>query len=227
MARGDRGKDSLKRSKGAGRRRREVYVFTEGKETEPSYFDIITDEENCVRKDPGLQVVLHIQERNRKSHRKPLDLVEKAARLKREVTREAKRAKLKSAMMPQVWCVFDHDKYPYLAEAMKQAKEAGVEVAFSHPCFEVWRLAHYRPVSGMFSGVCGEAAKRLPFAPGSRDAENPKVVLPHQVLKRFQKAKDNAEQMNAQHGPHVARIDRDPYTDMHVFVEEALGISSY
>ncbi|MFD4631461.1 RloB family protein [Streptomyces sp. NPDC058284] len=225
MARGDRGRDSLARAKGKGRRRREVYIYTEGEDTEPYYLDIIA--KHGVYEDPGLQVVIHIQERHRKNDRKPLDMVAKAADLMRDKTREAKRDELKKELLPQVWCVFDHDNYPYLAKAMKQAKAAGVEVAFSHPCFEVWRLAHYRAVSGNFSGVCDLVADRLPFARGSADAKNPKIVLPHQVLGRYETAKKNAERMNAQHGDHVQKIDRDPYTDVFKLVEKGLGITTY
>ncbi|MFJ9715057.1 RloB family protein [Streptomyces sp. NPDC101213] len=127
----------------------------------------------------------------------------------------------------QVWCLFDHDNYAYVRDALDQAERAGIGVAFSHPCFEVWRLAHYKPVSGSFAGVCDGAAERLPFQRGSQDAKTPKVVLPHQVLGRYKTARKNAERMNGQHAAHVAKWDRDPYTDVHEFVEKALHIDTY
>ncbi|WP_327297515.1 RloB family protein [Streptomyces sp. NBC_01197] len=228
MARARRGNDSLARpARGTGQRRREVYIFTEGKVTEPGYLDIVR--ESGLPKDPALQVDMHIMNRKLKSDRKPLDLVDMAVALKREKDREAKRAKvtLKSDLRPQFWCVFDHDNYPHLAAAMKQAKDDGIEVAFSHPCFEVWRLAHYQVVNGRFSGVCGGAAGRLPFAPGTVDAKDPKVVLPHQIVGRYETAKKNAEQMNGRHGEQLQKIDRDPYTDVYALVERGLGISTY
>ncbi|OPC82205.1 hypothetical protein B4N89_15805 [Embleya scabrispora] len=227
MARPQRGTDALGRSsRGSGQRRRVVFVFTEGEVTEPSYFDIIT--EVGVLKNPAAKVELRIANRKKKVDRKPIDLVEMAADFLREKTREAKRAKLKgAAAQPQVWCVFDHDNHPRVPEAMKLAKEAGVHVAFSHPCFEVWRLAHYKAVTGSFEGVCDLVADRLPFQRGSEDAANPKLVLPGQVLGRFAEARDNARRMNDQHGDHVPKFNRDPYTDMHTFVEDVLGIASY
>ncbi len=170
---------------------------------------------------------MHIANRRADSGRKPLDLVEQAIRLKREEDRKAKRAKLEEKYLPQVWCLFDHDNYAYVRDALDQAEKAGIGVAFSHPCFEVWRLAHYKPVSGSFAGVCDGAAGRLPFQRGSQDARTPKVVLPHQILGRYKTARKNAERMNGQHAAHVGKWDRDPYTDVHEFVEKALHIDSY
>ena len=91
----------------------------------------------------------------------------------------------------------------------------------------MWRLAHYKPVSGSFAGVCGGVAERLPFQRGSQDDRTPKVVLPHQVLGRYKAARKNAERMNNQHAAHVNKWDRDPYTDVHEFVEKALHIDTY
>ncbi|MFE5051191.1 RloB family protein [Streptomyces sp. NPDC056637] len=222
-----RGKDSLERpAKGAGRRRRVVHIFTEGLVTEPSYIDIL--KEQGVPADPTMKVEMHVANRKAPgSHRKPLNLVEEAVRLMQEESRKAKRAKLGKDFLPQVWCLFDRDEHEGIETALKQAKDGNVRVAFSHPCFEVWRLAHHKPVTGTFAGVCGQATQRLPFARTPQDAANIKLVLPHQISGRFPVAKKNAERMNAQHGDHVSLLHRDPYTDMHVFVEEGLGLGAY
>lgn len=193
--------------------------------TEPSYLDILKDQ--GVPLADEVPVEMHIANRRADSGRKPLDLVEQAISLKREEDRKAKRAKLEAKYLPQVWCLFDHDNYKYVRDALEQAKAAGIGVAFSHPCFEVWRLAHYKPVSGSFAGVCGGAAERLPFQRGSQDAKTPKVVLPHQVLGHYKTARTNAERMNKQHPAHKDKWDKDPYTDVHEFVEKALNIDTY
>ncbi|MFD9279009.1 RloB family protein [Streptomyces mirabilis] len=226
MGRAQKGKDSWERpARQGGQRRRQIFIFTEGKVTEPSYLDILRDQ--GVPLADKVPVEMHIANRRADSGRKPLDLVEQAIKLKREEDRKAKRAKLDRKFLPQVWCLFDHDRYKYIRDALEQADAAGIGVAFSHPCFEVWRLAHYKPVSGSFAGVCGGAAERLPFQRGSQDANTPKVVLPHQVLGRYKAARKNAERMNSQHAAHVGRWDRDPYTDVHEFVEKALHIDTY
>ncbi|MFD8835290.1 RloB family protein [Streptomyces griseofuscus] len=226
MGRAQRGKDSWERpARRGGQRKRQVFIFTEGKVTEPSYLDILKDQ--GVPLADKVPVEMHIANRKADSGRKPLDLVEQAIRLKREEDRKAKRAKLEEQYLPQVWCLFDHDNYKYIRDALDQAEAAGIGVAFSHPCFEVWRLAHYKPVSGSFGGACDGAVERLPFQRGSQDAATPKVVLPHQVLGRYKTARRNAERMNGQHAAHVGKWDRDPYTDVHEFVEKALHIDSY
>ncbi|MGV9989850.1 RloB family protein [Streptomyces sp. NPDC003374] len=226
MGRAHKGRDSWERpARRGGQRRRQVFVFTEGKVTEPSYLDILKDK--GVPHADKVPVEVHIANRKADSGRKPLDLVEQAIKLKHEEDRKAKRAKLDAKYLPAVWCLFDHDRYTYIRDALEEAEKAGIGVAFSHPCFEVWRLAHYKPVSGSFAGVCDGAATRLPFQRGSQDARTPKVVLPHQILGRYETARKNAEQMNSRHAAHVAKWDRDPYTDVHEFVENALHIATY
>ncbi|MFG2137223.1 RloB family protein [Streptomyces sp. NPDC048650] len=219
-----RGKDSLGPAKQRGRRKRVVHVFTEGLVTEPAYIEIIR--EQGVLADPTIAVEVRIANSSAPgSQRKPLKLVEAAVRLMRDELREAKRSKLKKEFLPQVWCLFDRDEHEGIETALKQARDADVDVAFSHPCFEVWRLLHHKTVSGTFGGVCGQATARLPFA---KDAVNIKMVLPEQIAKgSYADAKKHALQMNAQHGDHVSLIHRDPYTDVFKFVEDGLGISSY
>ncbi|TFI23479.1 RloB domain-containing protein [Streptomyces sp. 4R-3d] len=227
MARPQRGNDALgRRGPGKGRRHKIVHVFTEGKVTEPRYLDILKT--HGVPKDPDHQVEWHVaNEEDRGSHRKPLDLVALAVRLKRETAREDKRNKVAERFRTEVWCVFDRDNHDGIETAMKQAREGGVRVAYSHPCFEVWRLAHHKVVSGTFAGVCSLATERLPFRRDPQDAADIKVVLPHQILDRYETARKNALLMNAQHGDHVSWLHRDPYTDVYVLVEEGLGLRGY
>lgn len=221
-----RGKDSLGPSQRGGRRKRVVHVFTEGLVTEPSYIEII--KECGVPADPTTTVEVRIANASAPgSQRKPLKLVEAAVRLMRDETRSAKRSGLDKRYLPQVWCLFDRDEHEGIETALKQAREGDVRVAFSHPCFELWRLLHHKPVTGTFGGVCGQVTSRLPFARSPKDSANIKLVLPHQVTGAFLDARKRAVQMNAQHGDHVSLVQRDPYTNVYEFVEEGLGIASY
>ncbi|MFD3539734.1 RloB family protein [Streptomyces sp. NPDC058662] len=220
-----RGKDSLGAAKqDRGRRRRVVHVFTEGKVTEPDYIRIVRDKGAYA--DPSLAVEVRIANSSAPgSQRKPIKLVEAAVRLMRDEARDAKRSGLKKEFWPQVWCLFDRDEHESIEVALKQARDGDVRVAFSHPCFEVWRLLHHKPVTGTFGGVCGQVTDRLPFA---KDAANIKNVLPEQIARgSFAEAKKRALKMNAAHGDHVPLVKRDPYTDVFAFVEDGLGITSY
>ncbi|WP_409471987.1 RloB family protein [Streptomyces sp. HC307] len=220
MGKPKKGKDSLGPAKQHGRRKRVVHVFTEGLVTEPSYIEII--------KEYATTVEVRIANASAPgSQRKPLKLVEAAVKLMDDERRQAKRSGLGAEYLPQVWCLFDRDEHEGIETALKQAREGDVKVAFSHPCFEVWRLLHHKPVTGTFGGVCGQVAARLPFARDPKDGANPKLVLPHQVTGRYADARKRVLQMNAQHGDHVALVKRDPYTDVHEFVERGLGITEY
>jgi len=206
-----------------------VHVFTEGSVTEPGYIEIVRT--IGTYRDPSVPVEVRIaNQKAPASHRKPLKLVEEAVRLMRAETRKAKRSGLGKAYQPQVWCMFDRDQHEGVEAALKLADEEGVGVAFSHPCFEVWRVLHYKAVTGTFSTNCEMAADRLPFA---ATTANIKVVEQDQLSRKpnenrgFLEAKKRALKMNAAHGDHVPKSLRDPYTDVFTFVESGLGIVAY
>jgi hypothetical protein len=225
-----RGRDSLGPAKQPrGQRRRVVHVFTEGSVTEPGYIEIVRA--IGTYRDPSVPVEVRIaNQKAPPSHRKPLGLVEEAARLMREETRRAGRGGLDKAYLPQVWCMFDRDQHEGVDTALKLADEAGVRVAFSHPCFEVWRVLHHKPVTGTFGANCDMAAARLPFAATTAHI---KVVERDQLTggpgegRGFAEAKKRALKMNEAHGDHVPKSLRDPYTDVFSFVEDGLGIVAY
>ncbi|MEU3191092.1 RloB family protein [Streptomyces sp. NPDC006992] len=215
-----RGRDSLSPAHKPGRRRKVVHVFTEGKVTEPEYIKIVRDRAGAT----GVEVRI-ANSSAPGSQRKPIKLVDAAVRLMREESRAAKRGGLEKKFWPAVWCLFDRDQHDSIESAMKQADEAGVRVAFSHPCFEVWRLLHHKPVTGTFGGVCDMAAARLPFADS---VANLKAVLPEQIPEgSYAEAKKRALKMNAVHEEHVPKVLRDPYTDIFDFVEQGMGVASY
>ncbi|MFC9271796.1 RloB family protein [Streptomyces zhihengii] len=215
-----RGKDALGPAKKGQRRYKVVHVFTEGRVTEPQYIDLVRGRPA----DTGVEVRI-ANASAPGSQRKPITLVEAAARLMREETRAAKRAKLDEKLWPEVWCLFDRDQHLQIPDALKRAKEAGVEVAFSHPCFELWRLLHHKPVHGQFGGVCGEVVRQLPFT-GS--PEQLKHMASDELPEgSFAQAKKWAQKINAQHAGHVAKDQRDPYTDVYEFVEKGLRVTGY
>ncbi|PJE94138.1 hypothetical protein CUT44_27965 [Streptomyces carminius] len=206
-------------------RRRAVYVFTEGKVTEPKYIEIVR--KHGTPADPALTVAVHIANAGDDgSRRMPMDLVERAVALRDEKRREDRKAKLPPPLRTQVWCLFDHDNHPNVDAALSRARRNDLPVAFSHPCFEVWRVLHHKPASGTFGGVCDAVTARLPAecrkAPGGI-----KAVLPEQVVGRYGEARKRALAMNAQHGDHLPLHKRDPYTNVYEFVEKGLGISMY
>ncbi|GAA1995308.1 RloB family protein [Nocardiopsis rhodophaea] len=230
-----RGKDDLSAkyaNKPNDKRKHVVWVFTEGGRTEPDYIDAVKSffpDEHPVH--------VHIANDGRSTDkkrgrardgrdRKPKPLVEEAIKLKRKLDRESKLAGIQKEMYPEVWCIFDRDQHEGVDKAIVDALKADVKVAFSHPCFELWRLLHHKNFTSTCGGVCDEAAKRLPFAK-DRSEQDLKHVPVEEIKGRYAKAKRAAVRMNGEHPEGVPLTKRDPYTDVWRFVEEGLRITSY
>ena len=232
-----RGKDSTDRRPYASKRQPAVWIFTEGTVTEPQYIDIVQG-----HRAPGVRLDVHIANderthngtkgpRSPKHPRKPRDLLAQAIKKKREETRRAKKEKWpsppKGVEWTSVWCVFDRDEHEGVDQVIREAEHENIRVAFSHPCFELWRLLHHSDYTSTFGGVCDDATKRLPFVTAGMSKAQAKVVLPGQIEDGYMKAKERALRMNAQYGDHVGYEHRDPYTDVWRLVEEGLQVTDY
>ena len=44
----------------------------------------------------------------------------------------------------EIWCVFDTDAHENLPHAIEEARQSGIAVAVSNPCFELWLVLHVR-----------------------------------------------------------------------------------
>ena len=64
----------------------------------------------------------------------------------------------------EVWCVFDIDDHPQIDDAKQQARDNGVRLAVSNPCFELWVLLHFQEQRAHISRAKLRAAcrKHLP-----------------------------------------------------------------
>jgi len=51
----------------------------------------------------------------------------------------------------EIWCVFDRDEHPGVSSAIQEARDLGVGVAFSNPCFELWLVLHVEDRSAYVS----------------------------------------------------------------------------
>src|SRR5688572_17963050 len=73
----------------------------------------------------------------------PLTLVERAIELRTQAEADAARTDDGFLRYDEVWCVFDVDEHPNLDASRRLAIEAGIEIALSNPCFELWLLLHF------------------------------------------------------------------------------------
>ena len=115
---------SLKRRVASRPERKTVVLFTEGTKSEPNYFE-------AVQRLPAVQQKTAITIDAR--HGVPITLVEAAA------------ARASDPEIDEVWCVFDIEcpqPHPRIRESPALARGAGVLLAVSNPCFELWLLLH-------------------------------------------------------------------------------------
>ncbi|WP_443058349.1 RloB family protein [Streptomyces sp. NBC_00775] len=71
----------------------------------------------------------------------------------------------------EVWCVFDVDEFPDVSRAVSCARDAGIEVAVSNPCFELWLILHFgthTAYAGSYRELLPHLARHLPRYDKSR-----------------------------------------------------------
>ena len=106
-----------------------IVVVTEGGSTEPTYlrtFGRIYGEPSAVR----LNIIPAAGD--------PRAVVERA------ITEWRKLRGDKLASRDTVWAMFDPDEHPRFDEARILARDNGISMAISNPCFELWGIFHYR-----------------------------------------------------------------------------------
>jgi RloB-like protein len=125
---------SLRRRHPRLRPRLRLLILCEGRVTEPMYFrDFRIDTRNQLIE---IEVV--------PACGVPKTLVEYAVERKKDAERRAKSERDIFLRYDEVWCVFDVDEHPNLPEAKQQARDNGLQVAVSNPCFELWLLLHFQ-----------------------------------------------------------------------------------
>lgn len=100
--------------------RNKFYIFTNGKETEVNYFELLKSKKSIY------DVKVHFKNSN------PLNL--------------AKFAKKEVQDANQVWIVFDIDdtfEEGNLIQALEYAENNGIHYAYSNKAFEVWLISHF------------------------------------------------------------------------------------
>ncbi|CAK0751036.1 RloB-like protein [Azospirillaceae bacterium] len=130
---------SLERHKPKREPKRRFFIFCEGKNTEPAYFEAI----KC--RFCGADIKLELIP----SAGVPFTLAGKAAELAKQLNR-GRQKRDSFEKNDQIWAVFDRDEHPNYTEAVQLCESNGVRVGRSNPCFELWLILHdqefHRPV---------------------------------------------------------------------------------
>lgn len=120
----------LKRETGRRIPKQKFILYTEGENTEPVYF------KGLVRSAVGALIELEIID----GAGTPMTIADAAStRAKNLKSREGRSSFEEN---DQIWAVFDRDEHPYVSEASQKCVRAGVQIAFSNPCFELWLILH-------------------------------------------------------------------------------------
>jgi hypothetical protein len=121
-----------------------LYVACEGESTEPDYLQYLN--EQFGNGDGQGRQPFRIQPVYRRNGRTPSGVVEDASR---------------AAGEDEAWALFDRDEWDDIPQAIKNAAEAGVELAFSHPSFDLWLLLHFQALGGAQSGSSKLVVEKL------------------------------------------------------------------
>jgi hypothetical protein len=112
----------------------------------------------------------------RASGLKPLDVAERAIQAAGSGEGGGSGTDTSSYPLQEVWALFDRDQHQGIREAFvevkrhnAEARERGmlkIEVAFSHPSFDLWLLLHFQPLTNPQGGSSDTVRRKLREYPG-------------------------------------------------------------
>lgn len=141
---------------------RTFVIFSEGTTTEPNYF-----REFRVLFKISVEPELH------PIGGEPRTLLSRAKERQVELQEEARKQGEEFHKLFEVWIVFDDDNRPDISSVSTEARQAGISVAFSNPCFEVWGLNHFSVWDSPLNS--SQAQKKLKgLMPGYDHSTNPR-----------------------------------------------------
>ncbi|GAA1922912.1 RloB family protein [Streptantibioticus ferralitis] len=133
---------------------RVVYIAAEGEKTEPDYVNLLND---TYGQRPGRKFFLHFCHAG--EGLRPSEVVSHV---------------IAAAPSPkdEKWALFDRDtadnRDDDIRAAMRKAAREGVQVALSHPSFELWLLLHFQPFTSQEDGLSDMIKDRLRKHPGAK-----------------------------------------------------------
>lgn len=202
---------SIKRTSGKKKPNVKIYVFCEGKNTEPDFIKEYSE----IYGNNMIEVFLA------RAQGVPKSIVKNAIEKKNVLDRIAKKSNDKLDKKFQVWAVFDRDEHPEIPNALQSAKSNNIKVAFSSPCFEIWALAHFIKQTAEIGRK--EAQSALKKYLSGYDPKNNKTISAA-ALEKLNKYDDVVQEFKKISLYHdecsISMIDKNPYTDIHVLLDK-------
>lgn len=191
MAKRQRGRgNGLKRRRGTRRTKRTFLVLCEGAVTEPEYLYALRS-----LREVNEVASVEIRVDRARSGQVPLPLVEAAIEVKEQIEE-----------VDEVWCLFDVEApqpHPNLAQALARARNNGIEIAVSNPCFEIWLALHFDKHNAWLSS---DEAVRLRQR---RDGSTGKEVDGQRYMPLRDRAVQNAQDLRDSHAKNGKSFPRD------------------
>ena len=142
---------SLKRRVGVRKPRRTILIFCEGVRTEPEYLEALK-RQPWVRESAAVDLQVH----NGQGESVPSTLVSMAI--------DARNRSVEiDGEIDEFWCVFDVEwpkNHPALRDTVEQARQNGIELAISNPCFELWLILHFQNQTGWLDNTQARKLRR-------------------------------------------------------------------
>lgn len=158
---------------------RVVRVLAEGEVTESDYFDYWR------RQNPQIRVDIDPHT----AGWTPLKRVGYARDLKQRQPR-------RDPEFDEIWCVFDVDSHPDVKRAVTEARDAGIEIAVSNPCFELWLVLH---VEDRTAAVDRRSIQRRARELGLLDGKSVPASAWPRLVDGYDDAKRRAQALDAMH----------------------------
>jgi len=208
MTRRQRSRESFRRRPASVEPRACVLLVCGGSKTEPLYFRSLQRQLKLL----PIEIVVVGQ------GEAPKTVVERAVEM-REARRHEVRRGRKGFDYDHVWCVIDVEQpheNPLLLPALNQARDTGISVALSNPCFEYWFILHFadcgRPLIDQ-DGVMGELKKHLPKYDKAQDVFDALWPSVDHAIRRAKMVKKSHERAGTE------RHHMDPSTEVDEVVE--------
>ena len=192
------------RHRGAARgTRRIIRILAEGRVTEPDYL------ESWERRSPGVRLDID----KASAGCAPMPLVGRAREQKKSQSR-------RDPDFDEIWCVFDVNAHADVNSAIAEARDAGIEVAVSNPCFELWLVLH---AEDRTAHVDRRAIQRRARDLGLiGDKAIPESALPR-LLKSYDDAKRRAQALDARHKGDRREPGANPSSDVWRLIDSIRG----
>ena len=117
----------------------------------------------------------------------------------------------------EIWCVFDTDVHENLPHAIEDARQSGIEVAVSNPCFELWLVLHVREQTAY---IDRHDVQRLSNGLGLSDGKGIAATAWNTLADAFQTAKERAQQLDQRHAGNNSPARSNPSTDVWRLVDQ-------